>query len=94
MKKTSHQHISTLVFTELGFDLDNNKYLLGVSTEIEHQDGNETRKVGFIKMKIRGVYFRIWILKTVFGIGIPSGFVVRKKNRNNFKLIFGLNGVL
>jgi hypothetical protein len=44
-------------------------------------------------MKIKGFYFRIWVLKTVVGFGIPSGFIIRSKNRRNFKFIFGLNGI-
>ncbi len=83
-----------LAFTELGFDLENNKYYFGISSEIEYEDGTEIRKPGFIKMKLRGCYFRIWILKTVVGIGIPSGFVLKKKNHNSLKLVFGLCGLL
>lgn len=81
------------IFTEIGIDPDNNKYLFGISSEIENEDGTEIRKSGFMKMKLRGFYFRIWILKFVFGFGIPSGFVLKKKNRNNFKILFGLNGM-
>jgi hypothetical protein len=81
------------VFTEIGIDPDNNKYLFGISTEIENEDGTEIRKNGFVKMKLQGFYFRIWLLKIVVGFGIPSGFVVKKKNRNNFKLLFGLSGI-
>ena len=79
-------------FTEIGFDLDNNKYLFGISTEVENKDGSESRRPGFVKMKIKGFYLRAWVLKTIFGIGIPNAFTLRKKNRNNFKVVFGLHG--
>lgn len=82
------------LFTEIGFDLDNNKYFLGVSTEIEDYNGKEVRKPGFVKMKIKGAYIRLWLLKLVIGIGIPEGFVLKKKSRNNFKLILGIVGIL
>ena len=80
-------------FSEIGFDPDNNKYFFGISAEIEQADGSEIRKRGFVKMKLKGFYFRLWIFKTVFGIGIPSGFIVRKKNRNNFKFLLGVYGL-
>jgi len=82
------------LFTEIGFDKDNNKYLFGISSETEHEDGTETRKSGFIKInKIYGIYIRLWILKTVILIGIPAGFVIQKKKRNNFKLVLGVSGL-
>jgi hypothetical protein len=81
------------IFTEIGFDPDNNKYFLGVSSEVEYQNGTEFRKTGFIKMEIKGFYFRIWLLKAVVGFSIPGGFFSKRKNRHNFKFVFGLNGI-
>ncbi|MFI0347522.1 MAG: DUF3977 family protein [Chthoniobacterales bacterium] len=79
-------------FTEIAFDPDNNKYLFGISSEMEQTDETEIRKSGFVKMKVKGVYFRLWIFKTVFGIGIPRGFIIKKKNRNKFKFLLGVYG--
>lgn len=80
------------IFTELGFDADHHKYLFGISSEIEEEDGTEIRKVGFLKMKLTGCYLRVWIGKMVFGIGIPSGLLVVRKQRYNFKVVLGFSG--
>ncbi|MFZ4116753.1 MAG: DUF3977 family protein [Chthoniobacterales bacterium] len=82
------------IFTEIGFDPDHHRYLIGVSTEIENEDGSETRQAGFHPMKFCGCYLRIWIFKTVFVIGIPCGFSTTKKNRLHLKFIFGIKGIL
>jgi hypothetical protein len=84
--------MSEKLFTEIGFDKDNNKYWFGVSSEIEKDDGTETRQTGFIKMKINYIYFRLWVGKKVLIIS-KKGFEITKKNRNNFKLVFGIAGV-
>jgi len=79
------------IFTEIGFDKDNNKYFFGVSTEIEKEDGTETRSPGFIKMKVNRIYFRLWIGKTVFALS-KKGFDRKLKDRNNFKIVLGFEG--
>ena len=89
MKKKKNPNL----FTEIGFDKDNNKYFFGISSETEHKDGAETRKSGFIKMKkIHGIYIRFWIFKKVLITGIPSVLKIQKKNRNNLKLVIGIAG--
>lgn len=80
------------IFTEIGIDFDNNKYGLGISTEFEEENGKEFRKPGFVKMKISGIYFRLWILKRVLIISSKNGLEIKSKNRNNFKLVFGARG--
>ena len=80
------------VFTEIGFDKDNNKYILGISSEIENEDGTEHRVSGLIPLSFEGIYCRFWIFKTVFAIGCPGGFNIRKKQRNNLKFILGISG--
>lgn len=80
------------VFTEIGFDKDNNKYLLGISTEIENEDGSEFRIPFFAPMAFQGIYCRFWIFKTVFSIGYPRGFSIIKKKRNNLKFVLGVSG--
>ncbi|MBX9742348.1 MAG: DUF3977 family protein [Chthoniobacterales bacterium] len=81
------------LFTEIGIDFDNNKYGIGISTEMEDRHGKEIRISGLVEMRIQGVYVRIWILKTVLGIGIPRGLVIKRKTRNNFKLVLGIAGI-
>ncbi|MEK7634692.1 MAG: DUF3977 family protein [Patescibacteria group bacterium] len=75
------------VFTEIGFGNDT-----FFSTEIE--DGNsEYRIPKFIKpQKISGYYFRFWIFKKVFIFSSDNGFRIAKKDKNKFKILFGING--
>ena len=75
------------VFTEIGFGNDT-----FFSTEIE--DGNsEYRIPKFIKpQKISGYYFRFWIFKKVFIFSSDNGFRIAKKDKNKFKIPFGING--
>ncbi|MCT4574687.1 MAG: DUF3977 family protein [Alphaproteobacteria bacterium] len=80
------------IYTEIGIDFDNNKYGLGVSSEIEKEGQDEIRKKGFHKMKIIGIYSRLWLFKTVFIISSKNGFEIKRKNRNNFKWVLGLRG--
>jgi|GEM_PF-1135223 len=80
------------IFTEIGFDKDNNKYILGISSEIENEDKTEYRVPGFMPLSFEGMYCRFWIFKTVFAVGYPGGFNIRRKKRNNLKLILGISG--
>ena len=75
------------VFTEIGFGNDT-----FFSTEIE--DGNsEYRIPKFIKpQKISGYYFRFWIFKKVFIFSSDNGFRIAKKDKNKFKILFGISG--
>lgn len=77
-------------FTEVGLDFDNNKFGLGVSTEIENSNG-EIRQKGFKKMKIKEVYLRIWALKRVLILSSRDGFKIVEKDRNNFKVVLGIS---
>lgn len=75
------------VFAEIG--LGNNTFL---STEIEEKD-NEYRIPKFIKpQKILDYYFRLWIFKTVLILSTNRGFKIMKKDRNKFKILFGVSG--
>lgn len=76
------------VFAEIGFG--NDSFL---STEFE-VDNHEYRIPKFIKpQKIKGYYFRFWIFKRVFLFSTNDGFVIIKKDRNKFKILFGISGV-
>jgi len=73
-------------FVELGFG---NTWLLRTETELE--DGTEFEEKGIIgPLKIHSIYIRVWIFKTVFVLDIREGVKRVKKNRNKFKLIFGV----
>lgn len=79
-------------FIELGLDPDNNKYLIGISSEIENFNGSEEIRVsGSVKMYPREIYIRIWLLNYVFSIGSGEIELIRKK-RKNIKFIIGLAG--
>ena len=80
------------LFTEFGIDFDNNKFGLGVSTEVEHPDGSEDRRPGFKKMHISSIYMRIWMFKKVLILSSSNFIELKSKPRNNFKIIIGLSG--
>ncbi|MFJ7935089.1 DUF3977 family protein [Sporosarcina sp. NPDC096371] len=59
-------------------------------TETELEDGTEFGGIGIVgPLKIRSVYMRVWIFKTVCIVD-ANRFKRMKKDRNTFKLIFGL----
>ena len=60
---------------------------------VNYEYNIEKRTPGFVKMKIKGIYLRIWIFKKVFLISIPNGLIIQNKNRHNFKLLIGLSGI-
>lgn len=79
------------IFVEFGFDPDNNQYLMGISTEIENEDGVEIRKTGCEKLYNWEIYVRIWILNYELSLG--TGEVeICYKSRKNLKILFGLAG--
>ena len=76
------------IFAEIG--IGNKSFL---STEIE-KGKKEHRVNKLIKpKKVNGVYLRIWLLKRVLIISTYEGIKFKKKNKNRFKLAFGLEGV-
>ena len=75
------------VFTEIGFGNDT-----FFSTEFE-EGKNEYRIPKFIiPNKIEGVYLRFWVFKTMYLLSTDGGFEARKRERNNFKILFGISG--
>lgn len=75
------------IYAEIGFG--NDSFL---STEIE-KENTEYRISKFIKpKKITEYYFRVWIFKTVFILSTKDGFKVRNKDKNKFKILFGIGG--
>lgn len=75
------------VFAEIGFG--NATFL---STEFEEGD-NERRVNKFIvPKKINGIYFRLWLFKNVYIISTNNVFKIKKKERNKFKILFGISG--
>ncbi|OPZ79007.1 MAG: hypothetical protein BWY78_00286 [Alphaproteobacteria bacterium ADurb.Bin438] len=83
------------IYKEYGLDFDNNRYGFGKSTEIENEDGSEYRTKDDIEIRGKKRYYlRIWILKYVFAISFNDNkmFEFKEKNRNNFKIVFGIAG--
>lgn len=73
-------------FIEFGIG---NTWLIRTETELE--DGTEYEEKG-IKGPINfySLYLRIWIAKTVVIVDLKEGFKRQKKNRREFKVIFGI----
>lgn len=80
------------IYTEYGLDFDNNRFGLGRSVELEFDDGTEIRSHEKHTFITKEYYIRIWMLKTVFVLG-TKGFDIRRKNRFNFKIVFGIEGI-
>jgi hypothetical protein len=75
------------IFAEIGYG---NGHIC--STEIE-KGKLEHRVKGFITPPhLRGVYIRVWISKRVYAISTNRFFNTAKKDKNRFKLIFGIEG--
>lgn len=62
-----------------------------IRTEVELEDGTEYEVKG-IKgpIEYQSIYLRIWTGKIVYILDLKGGFKKVKKNRNEFKLIFGI----
>lgn len=73
-------------YIELGIG---NKYLL--RTEIELTNDYEFEVKGILGgIRFKSLYFRIWIGKKVFIFDTEEGFKTKVKNKNKFKMIFGI----
>jgi hypothetical protein len=100
----SYKQFKANTFSEIGIDPENNKYGIGISSEIEFEDGSEKRFKKWLAVdEIYWIYFRIWILKYVFGFSFNINehrikkegklvFWKQKKQRKNFKVLFGRAG--
>ena len=77
----------TKIFTEIGFGNDT-----FVSTEVETGDV-EMRQPGFIKMKCRGIYLRLWVGHTVWIASTVNGFTRMTKPKKKFKFLLGFEGI-
>lgn len=73
-------------YIELGIG---NKYLLRTEVELDNDYEFEVKGIlGGIRFK--SLYFRIWIGKRVYIFDIEEGFKIKNKNKNKFKMIFGI----
>lgn len=62
-----------------------------IRTETESSDGTEVEEKGIAgPIVFQSVYLRVWIRKTVLIIDSKQGFKMSRKNRNSFKVIFGM----
>ncbi|MDP3986929.1 MAG: DUF3977 family protein [Nanoarchaeota archaeon] len=75
------------VYTEIGFG--NTSFL---STEIEK--GKEEYRINKFIMpkKIKEIYIRIWLLKLIIILSSSEGLKLKRKNKNNLKILFGFGG--
>ena len=65
-----------------------------VRTETELPDGTEFEQKGIVKpLQPRSFYVRAWIGKTVLIVDTKEGFKKAKKNRHQFKLLFGIRSL-
>lgn len=75
------------VFAEIGFGNDT-----FFSTEFE-EGSSEYRIPKFVMpSKVRSLYFRLWIFKKVFILSTNHGIEIKDKDRNRFKILFGISG--
>ena len=73
-------------FIEFGIG---NKWL--IRTETERSDGTEFEEKGIVgPIRMRSVYFRCWVGKTVVIFDSKEGFKKSKKNRKAIKIVFGI----
>lgn len=75
------------VYAEIGFG--NDTFL---STEIEEGESEYRIPKFYVPLKIKGFYFRFWIVKKVFIFSTNNGFEITNKDRNKLKIIFGISG--
>ncbi|WP_274309801.1 DUF3977 family protein [Solibacillus daqui] len=62
-----------------------------VRTETELADGTEYEEKGIVgPIQFHSAYIRVWIWKTVLIFDLKEGIKLKKKNRNEFKVIFGI----
>jgi hypothetical protein len=62
-----------------------------VRTETEFDDGSEIEERGIVRpIKFHSVYLRFWVEKNVIILNTREGWIHMKKDRNKFKLIFGI----
>lgn len=75
------------IFAEIGFG--NDTFL---STEIE--ENNKEHRVGkfLIPKKLKDFYFRACFFKKNLIISTRDGIKLKSRDKNNFKLLFGLGG--
>lgn len=62
------------------------------STEFEDGDQEFRLPRLVVPETITQCYFRIWIGKRVLIISTKDGVILRKKNRNALKILFGIGG--
>jgi hypothetical protein len=66
------------VYTEIGFG--NETF---INTELEDNNGNETRQAGFVSFSLKGIYLCVWAGYKVFVVSTVNGFSITKKQSVN-----------
>ena len=75
------------VFAEIG--IGNDTFL---STEIEGESSEYRISRFSLPKNIDEYYFRFWVFNTVLIFSSKEGFKIKKKTKNNFKILFGIGG--
>ena len=81
-----------MIYIEYGLDFDNNRFGFGRSVEVERDNGTEYRTKEKVKLSQKSYYFRLWLGKYVLVASRTNGFELIRKNRYNFKVVFGIKG--
>ncbi|MBS3155787.1 DUF3977 family protein [Candidatus Woesearchaeota archaeon] len=76
------------IYTEIG--IGNDSFF---STEIEDKNREIRIKRFFLPKLVTGIYIRIWVLKKELIISSNKGFILRNRNKNKIKVLFGVSGV-
>ncbi|MEH6944246.1 DUF3977 family protein [Bacillus sp. JJ722] len=62
-----------------------------IRTEIELEDGTEYEEKRIVKpIKFHSIYLRVWVGKNVIIVDLKEGIKKQKKNRNEFRIFFGI----
>ena len=77
------------IFSEIGYG--NNTIC---NTELEKGKYEHRIPKFILPREIKGIYFRFWFLKTVYGISTNRGFIVTNKGTNKLKILFGIEGII
>ncbi len=66
----------------------------GTFFSTEYEEGEKEWRVPRFEKpkKVYGYYIRIWVFKHMFAFTTYEGMKYKKKNRNTFKLLFGIGG--
>jgi Protein of unknown function (DUF3977) len=63
-------------------------------TETEFADGTESEQKGIVRpIKVKSLYFRLWLGKSVLILDTKEGFKKMKKESKKLKIIIGIRSL-